>query len=419
VPERRERPVPEAPRPVPARWPVAVGSALLAALALWAALTRVEVVIAAPVTAELAGGNAQLRSPDARRVIEVRVTEGAEVQAGELLLRLDVAGAEARWRTLRDNVHRRQRDRDRVRAVLVALDGGPEPGEDADAMRLLGEHRARLDALAAEAAALEVELLELDARMGTLERLRQISSERLRAATVAEQRGAISRFELLRVQQDHEHQTVQLDAAIAQRRSLRHRLRAQRHTVQATELNRLEALADQLRGLDRETGELAAGLAEADERRGLGMVRSPVDGVVDALYVAAGDLVERGELLGVVVPVGPPITFEARVPPALMALVRPGQRCRIKLDAAPFARYGTLPCTVARVPRATADVARAPAHYPVRVVPDAAELMVDGRPFALQPGASGWVDLVVGQRSVMSYLTEPLRRFAAESLREP
>jgi HlyD family type I secretion membrane fusion protein len=413
------RPAFEALRPVSGRWPVAAGSALLAALSLWAALTRVEVVIAVPATAELAGGNAEIRSPDARRIVEVRVAEGREIRAGELLLRLDVAGADVRWRTLRDNVHRRQQDRDRVRAVLAALQGEPEPEQDADAMRLLEEHRTRLEALAAEASALEVELHELEIRMATLERLRQISRERLQAATLAERRGALSRFELLRVQQDHEHQTAQLDATIAQRGSLEHRLAAQRRSILATQLTRLEALAEQVRGLDRELGDLAAALAEADERRGLGMVRSPVDGIVDALHVGIGDLVERGQLLGVVVPVGPPITFEARVPPALMASVQAGQRCRIKLDAAPFARYGTLPCTVGRVPRSIADAARAPPHYPVRVLPDAAELMVQGAPFALQPGATAWVDLIVGQRTVMSYLTEPLRRFAAESLREP
>lgn len=409
----------QALQPLAAGWPILLGSVLLGVAATWSVVTRVDVVVTAPAAAVVIGGSAELRAPDARRVLDVLASEGDVVGAGDLLVQLEVSGAEARWQALRAQAERGQRDRWRALAVLGALRGAPDPVSDDHAMQALAERRGRIDALEAEARALTTELAGLEARLTTLQRLRRITHERFTAAARARRAGALSRFDLLRLEQEDVRQLAQLEAVALQRRVLADRREASLGATLAARLAQERALEDEVRALDRELAELSAAMAEADERRRLGEIRAPVAGLVDALHVAAGDVVAHGEVLGVVVPAGPPIVFEARVPTALMASLAEGQRCRIKLDAVPFARYGALPCTVARVARGAVQSGRGPAHYPVRVLPHPNGLMVDGAPFELQPGATGWIDFVAGRRTVASYLTEPLRRFAAESLREP
>ena len=171
--------------------------------------------------------------------------------------------------------------------------------------------------------------------------------------------------------------------------------------------------------LEVEVADLESRLAEVKDRRSQGMIRAPVDGVLDQLRVGVGDFVQRGESLGVVVPATDAVRFETRIAPRQAAFLHVGQACRIKLEALPFARYGALPCTVELLGQDVVEDGNGPAHYLAHVQPAAQTLEADGRPVRLQPGATAWVDIIAGRRTVLSFVTEPLWRFARESLREP
>lgn len=415
-----DRRVPALPPPLTARRATVLGTLPLAALLLWSAVTPVDLAVSAPAAAAMQGGNADIRAPDAMRVRSVVVREGERVAAGELMMTLDIAASRARRAAARRAWEVHAAATDRLQAVIRALDHPDAPlPQDAGAARRVLELRSRLDGLAREADALRVELDAVDAQAQGLAALRDIAADRLQAADLASSRGAISRFEWLRAKQDQLSQQAQLDGVARQRAVLVERLAAQRQNLRATRLGQRQALAQEHEAMRVELGALSAAVVEAEERVDHGQVRATVAGVVDRLPVAAGDLVERGALLAVVVPADRPLVFEARLAPAQMAWVRPGQPCRLKLDAVPFARYGTLACTVDRVASDATAGEQLGRHYPVRIVPARGQLLVDGEPFALQPGATATVDIVAGRRTVLSYVTEPLRRFAQQALREP
>lgn len=415
-----ERRPPGLPEPLSALPAAALGSLPLLAGLLWSALTSVDVVVSAPAAAAVQGGNAEVRAPAPHRVLSVAVAEGDRVAAGQLLLELDAAEARARWAAARDALASRVMAADRLDAVIAAMDVPTAPlPEDAEAARRVLALRSGLAALARDADALRAELAAVQVQASALAALRDIAADRLQAAERAADLGAISRFELLRARQDHLSQQAQLEAVARHRVVLAQRLAGQRQTLRAARLGQRHTLAQERDALGVELGELAAALAEAEQRANHGRVHATAAGMVDRLPVAAGDLVERGGLLAVIVPEGRRLVFEARLAPAQMTWVRDGQPCRLKLDAVPFARYGTLACRVDRVPGDANVGAEAPPHYPVRIVPGAGPLLVDGEPFLPQPGATAIVDIVAGRRTVLSYVTEPLRRFARQALREP
>ncbi|MFW6094247.1 MAG: HlyD family efflux transporter periplasmic adaptor subunit [Pseudomonadota bacterium] len=401
----------------------ALGGLLLAALLIWAALTEVEVVVSAPAAARPVGGIAELRAPARGRVARVSAGEGEAVEAGKPLIELEPGAERTRWRTaLRGLEQRRRRLRD-LRALANAL----EPGAMAQAspdlatteIRVrLAAHRSRLRQLDAERVALESEHRAVLDRAATVRALLAIRDERYQAARRAYRREALSRLELLAARRDRLAEQAEFRGLQGRAAALAQRIEAHESRFTAERSRERRATAEAIETLQLEIAEREAAVAEAAERVEQGRIAAPVDGVLDRLDVARGDLVEPGAVVGTVVPQRGALVFEARVPPGQAAFLHRGQSCRVKLDALPFPRYGALSCTVELLGVDVVDDGDTAPHYPVRVRPEAEVLRADGEVVRLKPGATAWVDIIAGRRSVLSFVTEPLRRFAMESLRE-
>ncbi len=408
------------PRYLSATRAAGLGGGLLLTMALWAAATDVEVVVTAPAAARPDVGVAELRAPVAGHVAEVLGEEGAVLPAGAAVVVLESGVARARWRSARRALlTQRQRLRDLRAAAKLLESGGAAPPELGTEVRVrLAAHRSRLARIDAEHRALEVEQRALRRRAADLRGLLAIREERHLAARLAHQRDAVSRFELLAARRDLVAQRVELDAAADRAEALGPRIRGLRTEREALEWSERQALAEAISALVVEIAEREAAAGEAAERLRLGRIATSMAGVLDRLSVAVGDFVAEGESLGVIVPRSPPLLFETRVPPRQVAFLRPGQRCRIKLDALPFARYGAIDCTVELLGEDVVTDDQSVAYYRVKVRPAARVIHVQGQAVRLQPGTTGWVDIITGRRSVLGFVTEPLRRFAMESLRE-
>lgn len=396
-----------------------LGTLCLLALLGWAALTRVEIVVTAPATARPVGGNTELRAPASRMVAHVRVREGEWVSRGQLIAVLGSGSDESQWRSARLALAAQRRVLRDERALLRALDGQIDTASlSAQARLRLREHRGALARADAEAASLLAEQRAAGSRSAALRRLVAVRGERRAAVEAAAEQGAMSRFDMLRAREDH----LALQAELAAARGLMdvagQRLRAQRQQRITLDSGFRHSLRAAIDAAEVEVMALRSRLDQAAERRRDHQVRAPVDGLMHRVHVAAGEFVAQGDALGVLVPKRPELIFETRVAPGQTAFLRRGQACRIKLDALPFARYGAMPCTVAALDTDVEASEQGPAHYRVDVRPVAAELRADGEQVRLQAGATGWVDVIAGERSVLSFVTEPLWRFTRESLRE-
>jgi len=405
------------PRLLGARHAALLGSALLAVLTAWAASTQIDVVVTAPATARLLRGPAEIRAPEARSVHRVVVDEGSRVAAGQVIIELDLQASDRRWRAAATALADRRRLLASDRALLGVLGGTLSSTMPDAAQARLAEHRSRLQRLSWEAEAVAAETAALEVRVTAAQRQRNIAAARFRAVDGAAERGAMSEFDRLRARQDLWQREDQLNVAVAGLEVLRSRLASQRHAHAEADAGFRRSLLESVDAARAELAELEARLAAAAEQRRRSQVISPMAGIVDRLDVAAGDVVERGEILAVVVPEAVGVLFEARILPAQMAFLHPGQACRLKLDALPFARYGALACRVERLGRDAVDDG-SNAYFTASLRPAATVVEADGTAVSLQSGATAWVDIVAGRRTVLGFVTEPLQRFAGEALRE-
>lgn len=109
------------------------------------------------------------------------------------------------------------------------------------------------------------------------------------------------------------------------------------------------------------------------------------------------------------------VLVEARARPDDRANLRSGLAARVRIGAYDYATYGTLPGTVTEVSADTLQDEREGRYYRVTVKaePDAAQRM------AIVPGMTAVADIVVGKRTILSYLLSPILRFRDGAFRDP
>ncbi len=147
-------------------------------------------------------------------------------------------------------------------------------------------------------------------------------------------------------------------------------------------------------------------------------VRAPTNGFVNRLYFnTIGGVAKPGEHLLEITPNEGPIAVEARVRPDDRAALRPGLNTRVMIGAYDYTVYGALEGQVVEVSADTMPDEQGHHYYRVLIETHSAQGLLAQE--ALLPGMTARADVVLGQRSVMSYLLSPLTRFAHQALREP
>src|SRR5690606_32858 len=187
---------------------------LLASLLVWSALTEVEIVVMAPAAAHAAGGNAELRAPDSRRIARVLVEEGQRVARGAPIVLLDSRLLRTQHEAARRAALEQRRNLAAIDAALRALaDDVPLDALEPRARLQVLSHRSRLAEPDADIRGLVAEHEAARARTAAAERVLAIARERYAAVQAAARQRAVSRFDLLSVRQELLAQQAAAEAA--------------------------------------------------------------------------------------------------------------------------------------------------------------------------------------------------------------
>jgi len=176
-------------------------------------------------------------------------------------------------------------------------------------------------------------------------------------------------------------------------------------------------------------------LTAAERRRSLVVLRAPADGVVLELgQRAIGSVAKEAEPVVTLVPRNNKIEAEVDVDSADVARLRIGDNVRVKLDALPFQRHGTIEGRLRVItensfqpdknagpagPQTGKDPDGRPAFFRARITLGSVTLQDVPPDFRLIPGMTTSAEILVGKRTIISYLLDPVIRVFDESLREP
>src|SRR5690606_19974148 len=151
------------------------------------------------------------------------------------------------------------------------------------------------------------------------------------------------------------------------------------------------------------------------------VLRSPVRGIVKKLNVTTrGGVVQPGETIMEIVPIGDQLLVEAKIKPRDVAFLHTGLPANVKITAYDYAIYGMLSGKLVFISADTiVDETRKDAepYYRVRVLTDKAALEGPDGPRPIKPGMIAEVDILTGERTVLDYLLTPILR-GSEALTE-
>lgn len=148
------------------------------------------------------------------------------------------------------------------------------------------------------------------------------------------------------------------------------------------------------------------------------VIRAPYDGVVDKLaFAAVGDVVQPAQTIMEIVPSSDELVVEAAISPADIDRVSQGQKARLRLSALNQQTTPEINGTVSFVSaERTTNQETGASYYRVRVTLNEAEvrkLDVD-----LVPGMPAEAFISTGSRSMLSYVTKPLRDQLSRAFRD-
>jgi HlyD family secretion protein len=432
----------ERPLPWLARSVVYIVVLLVASAAVWASVSKVDRVVTA---------RGKLITVDPLMVVQpletgvIRTMDagvGDFVKAGAVLATLDPTFTEAEQLADQERLASMTAEAQRLEAEIYGRPFPPAAVEDSLQAKYLklqaavyahrqAEYRAAVAANDADAERIQASLVtNRNSQAGLEERVKVVAEieamrDELYRITVG------SRLVLLQSRLDRLSLTDQLGEKKNQEKELLAQLASTREQKERYINNWVRESGERMTALEQQISTETQKLANAERRRNLVVLRSPADGVVLELgQRSIGSVAKEAEPLFTLVPQGNKIEAEVDVDSADVVRLRPGDSVRVKFDALPFQRHGTVTGTVRVItensfqPDKTAatpakETDARPAFFRARVTLGPLALQDVPPDFRLIPGMTTTAEIIVGKRTIISYLLDPVIRLFDEGLREP
>mgnify|MGYP001350467527 FL=1 len=149
-------------------------------------------------------------------------------------------------------------------------------------------------------------------------------------------------------------------------------------------------------------------------------VKSPITGYISKINVTnIEQIVDQGSLLSEVVPEDDILKIEAQVAPKDIAYVRKGQKAKIAFTAYDMAIYGQVEGNVTKIASNTSATEDGQTYYPAVIEIDNNELINErDKKIVLQSGMISDVSIIGEERTVISYLLNPITKLSQRALQE-
>lgn len=371
-----------------------------------------------------------VQSMDGGVIDEVFIEEGATVNKGDLLVRIDPTRFMASFQegsvrafALKAKV---QRLKAQVNEKELVLDDTTAMNEEQRQVLTqeqnyyqasLKELKERLTVVRDQISQRTQELSEAQARLQAAERAHLMSSQELKVTEPLLESGAVSEIDILHLRRD-------LSAANGEKLQAAARVRLVVASIKEAESKLLEVgttIRNQWRAelseASSQLNSLNKSIAGLADRVKLSELYSPVNGTVQRIMLnTIGGIVQPGHSVVEIVPDDDRLLIEAKVSPKDIAFLRPGLPATIKLHAYDFSIYGGVSATLQHISADTITDERENTFYLVRAIANENDALT--QKISVIPGMTAQLDILTGKKSILSYLLKPLLRAKANALSE-
>jgi adhesin transport system membrane fusion protein len=368
-----------------------------------------------------------LQSLDGGIVSEILVREGATVERDQVLIRVDntrfvssVNESRAQYLTLLAKAARLRALAEQSEFKLPEEIIKEDPKTAEEERRLYESKKSELDTNLSisrqQLAQRQQELQELKAKQEQASKAFDLTNKELSFTKPLVATGSISEVELLRLERDVSRFRGDLDMAGAQISRVQAAISESTHKVQEVETSFRNDARKELNETEGKLNSLTAGSTALSDKVKHSEIRSPVKGTVKRLLVnTVGGVVQPGKDVIEIVPLEDILILEAKIQPKDIAFLRPGLKAMVKFNAYDFTIYGGLEGTLEQIGADTVVDEKGNAFYVVRVRTNKSSL---GKGLPIMTGMVAEVDIMTGEKTILSYLLKPVLRAKSHALTE-
>ena len=362
---------------------------------------------------------------------EFLVKEGQEVKAGEILVRLrnidassNLGSNQAKYLGLLATTTRLKAEADGKLTVDFppeVIKGAPQSvSTELDAFRANAQSlNSQTQVYTEQMSQRQQEIRELTGKINDARGVIALSQQERAMIAPLVERGSAPKVELIQLdralrekQGELNSLTSSLPRAQAAVQEAQAKINEVKNTAKAQAQTELSAKATEMASIQQTLGSL-------EDRKTRTEIKSPVNGTVkDIKITTVGGVVKPGEDVMEIVPKDDQLLVEARVRPADIAFLHPGQKAMVKLSAYDFSIYGGLEGELTDISADSITNEKGESFYRVRVRTKENTLKRKGEVLPIIPGMVSTVDILTGHKTVMEYLLKPFIKTLHSSMNE-
>lgn len=372
----------------------------------------------------------KLSSLEGGIIDEIRIKEGDEVKAGQIVVRLrDVAAGselgsnETRYYGLMAAVTRLQAE---VEGKMPEFSDEVMKNAPAAVSEEMNAYRANRDKVNGQTIIYQQqksqrsqELSELQIKSSDLSGQMSIIRDRKNMVEPLVARGSAPKMELLELDQSIKEKQTEMNSVSSAMPRARSAIAEAEARIKDVEASAKAQAQMELSAKMVEMTALKQGLVGLTDRKDRTEIKSPVNGYVKDIKVyTVGGVVQPGQDFIEIVPKDDQLLVEARIKPKDIAFLYPDQPAMVKISAYDFSIYGGLPGKVVAIsPDAVTDE-KGESYYHVRVLTTENALKRKDSVLPIIPGMVATVDILTGEKTVMEYLMKPFVKTLTSSMNE-
>lgn len=399
-------------------------------LILWASWAEIEAMVFADGKVIPAGDIQVIQNLEGGIISEILISSGDHVSEGDLLLRIDNTTARAQ---LGENQQRLLGMEANIARLGAEIESRPlifsdelirlAPSTTSQERELFNNRKDELfnalESLTTQVLLQKQELRETQKKITLYSSNIELMEEEVNVSLELVEGGALSRIEFLQLKRQLNQLQAERQSAIIERSAITSRVSQLQQQVgekrshfvneAVAKRNELEVMRNSLKQL----------MVASKDKAARTEVRAPTKGIINRVLVnTIGGVIQPGMDLIELVPAGENLLIEAKIKPDDIGFLTVGQKAVVRLSAYDFAVYGSLEGSVERIGADTIEDEQGNQFYIIKVRTMTNELTRGNESLPILPGMLAKVDVITGQRTILSYLSKPITRTKQKAFRE-
>lgn len=356
----------------------------------WASIAKLEQISRAKGIVIATAKKQEIQSANDGVIEEIFVVEGQSVKKDEVIAKLDQSQFQASYEAIKSKVAALESTISRLKAEVFKKE-----------MRFTPLSIEYPDFMSSQQELFKRRQEALNDEIGVLQNSLDLARDELNLNIPLVKTGDIGTIELIRLKR----QVADIEGQIVNRKN-------KYFQESQAELTKYE---EELSSQKQELADKTVTLGRAE-------IVSPMDAIVNNILITTkGAKVRAGDVIMQLVPVDE-LVIEAKLSPSEISFVKVGQKASVKLDAYDFSIFGGFEGKVKHISSDTlVEKTNKGDEFFFRVL-----ISIDGREMIskvgkkviVTPGMTGQIDIITGERTVLTYLAKPVIKTLNEAFTE-